>query len=183
VPLPPITIASYDFAERLLGTAVGRKFTHVISINGVGHKPPGPLRHHPSDQLVLEFDDLGSLNFKGNFQAPGIEHVQKIIDFAQGIDPSSEVMCHCAAGISRSSAAALTIIASKLAPSRKNAEAAISHLLSIKQTIFPNRLMVEYADELLGYGGDLKAVHGGTFTASELIWMPPGLEYYDDEEE
>jgi len=173
---PSISIFGYDDAENLLGSTVGYKFTHVISINNPESEPPKPLENHPGKHLVLHFHDISVNPGKGNFTNPGRDHVKAIIEFAKDIDEDSEVMCHCAAGISRSSAAALIIIASKMEVSSINAMKAIQDVMAIKQIIHPNAIMVRLADEELGWDGRLMAAHSSTFTGGDLLWMPPGLE-------
>jgi len=173
---PGITIASYDLAEDLLGSRVGHKFTHVISINNPEEPPPAPLEDHPGKHLILHFHDISVNPGKGNFTTPGLDHVRAIIKFAEDIDESSEVLCHCAAGISRSSATALIILATKLEVSSINAMKVVQDVLAIKNIIHPNAIMVRLADEELGWDGRLMAAHSSTFTGGDLLWMPPELE-------
>ena len=150
---PSISIASYDLAEDLLGSRVGFQFTHIISINNPGEEPPKPLENHPGKHLILHFHDISVNPGKGNFTTPGLDHVKAIIKFAETMDSNSNVLSHCAAGISRSSAAALIIIASKMEVSSINAMKAIQDVLAIKNIIHPNAIMVRLADEELS--GDL----------------------------
>lgn len=177
---PKITIASYDVAETMLESSVGDQLTHVISINDPGEYPPAPLKKRWGEQLILSFHDISrkeKTSGYDDFTAPGRDDVLRIIKFAGSIDSSSEVLCHCAAGISRSSAAALIILASKMSSSKpQNATAAIQAVLDIKNIIHPNALMVELADDELGYKGALIAAHAAAFTGGDLLWMPPELE-------
>jgi predicted protein tyrosine phosphatase len=172
---PSISISSYDLATDLLGSTVGLQFSHVISINNPDTAPPGPLEDHPGKHLVLHFHDISVNPGKGNFTTPGLDHVRSIIKFAEDMTSSSNVLCHCAAGISRSSAAALIIIASKMEVSSINAMKAVQDVLSIKNIIHPNAIMVRLADEELGWGERLMAAHSSTFTGGDLLWMPPEL--------
>ena len=173
---PSISIASYDLAEDLLGSTVGLQFSHVISINNPEEEPPKPLENHPGKHLVLHFHDISVNPGKGNFTNPGRDHVKAIIKFAKTMTSSSNVLSHCAAGISRSSAAALIIIASKMEVSSINAMKAIQDVMAIKQIIHPNAIMTRMADEELGWDGRLMAAHSSTFTGGDLLWMPPELE-------
>lgn len=173
---PSISIASYDLAEDLLGSTVGIQFSHVISINNPGSEPPKPLENHPGKHLILHFHDISTHPGKEDFTVPGLDHVRAIIKFAETMTPSSNVLSHCAAGISRSSAAALIIIASKMEVSSINAIKAIQDVLDIKKIIHPNAIMTRFADEELGWDGRLMAAHASTFTGGDLLWMPPELE-------
>ena len=177
--LPSLTISSYDHAENLLST-IGDRFTHVISINDPEEPPPSPLQKHQGTHLILHFHDISEARFAlGGYTMPERQDVQRIIKFAEDLDSSSEVLVHCAAGISRSSAAALTVLASKLEPNSDSAVQAMQAVLAIKRMIHPNARMVQFADELLGYGGHLVAAHSSTFQGGGLIWMPPELENLD----
>ena len=80
---------------------------------------------------------------------------------------------HCAAGISRSSGAALAVIASKLEPGPASAMKAVQEVMKIKQIIHPNQNMVVDADDILGYQGSLAAAYRSTFQGGELLWVPP----------
>lgn len=181
MPVPPITIASYQFAYDLLGSVPGSKFKHVISINNPTEDPPRPLRNHPGRHLVLHFHDTTRGSGLGGVP-PRRRDVAQILEFARGIGPDDPVLVHCTAGISRSSAAALAVIASKLEPSRSSAQRAFRELLDVKDTIRPNTDMVALADAQLGYGGELVACWHRVWGGSELIWMPPELADLEPED-
>jgi predicted protein tyrosine phosphatase len=69
--------------------------------------------------------------------------------------PGQLVLCHCNAGISRSSAAAIAIWASKLEPNFETAIRIMLHFQSARKQIWPNPHLIRYADEQLGWNGDL----------------------------
>ena len=180
--LPHITIASYELASNLLGSSVGSRFKHVISINNPGEEPPRPLQHHPGRHLIFYFHDITDPPSSGGLVPPSTDDVKKILDFAVDIEAGDEVLVHCAAGISRSSAAALAVIASKLEPTRANGTRAIQEVLNLKNIIHPNHNMVVDTDKLLGYNGGLIDAHAFAFKDSPLIWMPPELEDLDPDD-
>jgi predicted protein tyrosine phosphatase len=155
---PDLYIASHTRAKELLDPSSSSKnpvFTHVISINDPGNSPPTTLESHPGKQLVLYFDDLSSLVFREDFNPPSLDDLEKIITFGRSIAKEDAVLIHCTAGISRSSAAAVAVLASKLEPSPVAAERVFRHVQQVKPTIYPNARMVEFADNLLGYQGAL----------------------------
>ena len=83
--------------------------------------------------------------------APGPEHVTAIVDFMMGWDREAPVLINCLAGISRSTAAAFTILCA-LNPQTDEAE--VARLLSeASPTAQPNRLLVSHADQVLGRDG------------------------------
>lgn len=165
--MPAITILSYDEASRALQKPSALSVTHVVSINNPGTRPPAPLQDHDGEHLVLHvWDDVTGDD------VPGRDTVQAIIDFASSMTDDSKIICHCAAGISRSSAAALTILASKVEPSAVSAMRVIQDVLDVRPQAFPNRLMVRWADELLGFEGALIGVYAAKFQSGPLLdWI------------
>jgi predicted protein tyrosine phosphatase len=172
--IPRLHIASYQLAEGLLSSPVAARITHVVSINDPETGPPRDLEGHPGQHLVLHFHDVPAPGH--GWTVPSREHVQKILQFADQLDERHEVLVHCAAGISRSSAAALAIIASKLEPSPRSGLEAVRRVMNVKKSIYPNTLMVEFTDGILGYRGTLMSAHRSTFGEPFVI---PGLEEAD----
>jgi len=163
--LPEIDILNRNTAGSLLRRNAG--YHHVISISDPTDGPPRGFKEHPARKLALQFYDIPNPDTIDVY-APKRKHVEDILRFAKAIEPGDLVLCHCNAGISRSSATALMILASKLTPSGKNAQEAIRLVMSIKtDPIHPNHRMVRYADEILGYGGLLEAAYSGTFQGAD----------------
>lgn len=82
---------------------------------------------------------------------PDESHVERLIGFGRSWDARAPILVHCWAGISRSMAAAFTLLCDRLGP---------GHELAIAQAIRsraphadPNRLIVRLADEALGRDG------------------------------
>lgn len=168
--LPDIVIASRDLASNLLRRSFVA-FRHVISINDGDDHPPRVVQNRPGRNLILRFHDI--THEDEDLVPPCGNDVAKIISFADGIQPQETVLVHCNAGISRSSAAALTVIASMLEPTKKNAERAVEELLRVKEAIRPNWLMVKFADEQLSYKGTLLGAYREAFGAgTNLLWLP-----------
>ncbi|MFO7870652.1 MAG: hypothetical protein R6V03_04375 [Kiritimatiellia bacterium] len=88
--------------------------------------------------------------------APRKRDIEEIVEMGQTIaGPESEasILVHCAAGISRSPAAAYILFCIHAGPG-KEAEALKRTVSSSEEGwIYPNSLMVGYADEILGRGG------------------------------
>jgi predicted protein tyrosine phosphatase len=174
VDLPSIDILSRNHVKSLLrrvalqGTA--DQIPHLVSISHPEDGPPREVENHPGRTLILTFHDIAEP--KARLTMPSRNDVAAIVRFAGGINPGEHTVCHCNAGISRSSAAALTIMASKLEPNAENAQRCITELLAIKNIIHPNRAMVQYADELLGYQGRLVGAYRSTFGGgNDLFWL------------
>jgi predicted protein tyrosine phosphatase len=165
--LPNVQILSRDLMKGVLRSAIPSRVHHVVSISDPADGPPEEVRDHPGRALVLLFHDIPEPD--EDLTVPTRKDVKAIVKFAEAIGPGENVLCHCNAGISRSSAAALTILASKLGNSRQAAMDAVQHLLAIKTIIHPNRLMVQYADEILGFDGALVEAHASTFLSGGLF--------------
>lgn len=88
---------------------------------------------------------------------PAEEDIRRIIEAAEELARSGgRVLAHCAAGVSRSSAAALIVYAVVFGPGRE--EDAIARVIAQRPIARPNRRMIAIADRLLDRGGELLAV-------------------------
>jgi predicted protein tyrosine phosphatase len=89
-------------------------------------------------------------------EPPGKNDVELILEFGKICRESSRndtthLVIHCLAGVSRSPGAAYAIICMLLGPGSE--KAAFDHLLKIRSCASPNRLMVQYADQILRRNG------------------------------
>jgi predicted protein tyrosine phosphatase len=103
--------------------------------------------------------------------APGEEHVGQLIDFALDWGGRGPMVVHCWAGISRSTAAAYTVLCDRAGP---GAEREIADDLRARAPhAQPNRLIVRLADEALGRGGAMvraiDAIGAGTMVTEGAV--------------
>jgi predicted protein tyrosine phosphatase len=150
---PRILVTSRPEAVRLLASpTIAARITHMISIDDPGELPPPGFDEVPK-RLMLRFHDLDEdLDL---LKAPRERHVRAVIDFARAAAGQEGVLLiHCGAGVSRSTAAALTVLATWLEPGRE-AEAA-EQLLALAPLAEPNARLVRWADRLLGRQGALQ---------------------------
>ena len=134
-------------------------FTHVISIGGM---TPPPIGLETVNNLRLCYDDIVSRNLykvEEDGKPPKHRHIMRALQYAHGV--LTPILIHCDAGVSRSSATALAIILSRLGPGRE--QEAIDRLLRIKRHIYPNDLLVQYTDEIIGCCGKLVKAFERTF--------------------
>lgn len=126
-------------------------FDGVITVEDSGME--GGLRVPSSGrtkQTVLRFDDV---DFDDRLSSPARpEHVAAAISFARNF-VGRRLLIHCNAGLCRSPALALAVIADRMGPGRE-AEA-VEALAAIRPGAAPNLLVLEIADRLLGRAGDL----------------------------
>ena len=116
------------------------------------------VRRIPS--LTLKFHDIRrqgdplhqTLAQHGSAVPPAEDHVLAIIEFGRDLPPDARLLCCCTAGLSRSPAAALIVMALRL-PGREGE--AFRSLMAIRPRSTPNPIMVAIADDLIGAGGRL----------------------------
>jgi predicted protein tyrosine phosphatase len=135
-----------------------RGVTHVLSILDPDWPDPEAFRaydaHH---RTTLHFHDI--VEPRAGLILPEVGHVAAILGFGEslargGADRSDRhLLIHCHMGVSRSTAAMATILAQ--ANPDAGEDEIFQHLEQIRPQIWPNSLMIGYADELLGRGGRL----------------------------
>lgn len=154
--LPTIFITScIEASDRLLSTTTEPLIKYLISIGDPGDDPPQGYTQVPH-RLRLEFHDLITpLDEDEDEEVLATpEDILNVINFASLVSQGNgDVLIHCPAGISRSSAVALTVYAVLLGPGRE--EEALAYVLAARPQAIPNRWIVELADEALGREGKL----------------------------
>ena len=90
--------------------------------------------------------------------APTAAQIKEILNFgmefsANAAAGSSVLLVHCAAGACRSPAATYAILAQHFGAG--HAREALNYVMRIRPEAFPNRRMVKFADELLGFNGEM----------------------------
>lgn len=124
--------------------------THVISLLGDDPFPETPGSVVPDGHLKLNFHDI--VEPQAGFIAPDIEHLELLIEFSRRWERAGPLIIHCFAGVSRSTAAALTVFC---AYNQGREEEAARILRARGPHAFPNRRMIALADDLLGCEGRL----------------------------
>lgn len=133
--------------------------THIISI---GHEDDAPSFAGWSAKVFRhQFDDLHELSFYARYASkkewPSERAIRDLIDDLKSIPPDSRVLFHCAAGISRSPAAAfIFLIINGLSYEEAFAQVHAVRLKSAGQDIIhPNPLIIKHADNILGHRGKM----------------------------
>ena len=126
--------------------------SHLISIITPAEMPMTPSGIHPDNHLQVGCHDI--IEPYPDAIHPGESHVAAVIDFAQRWDRRNPLVVHCWAGVSRSTATALTVAcihakASELEIARR--------LRTAAPHAHPNTLIVAIADRLLNRNGALIA--------------------------
>ena len=133
--------------------------THVVSILDPGEDDHYPLVF-PESMRVLslrfyDFHAMGGLVGKalarqGRSENPSVDHADAILAFGRDIPAGARVLIHCWAGISRSTAAAYL-----LACLHMTADEAMELVMTLRPSAMPNRLIIKFADRILGAGGKM----------------------------
>ena len=113
--------------------------------------PSGPsLERH----LHINFHDIvtDEVEFAEPYVKPTKDHVRQIAEFARSWDGRGRVLIHCMAGVSRSSATALILLATR----NPGHEREIARLMRERGPwMNPNPLMIRLADDTLHRDGAL----------------------------
>ena len=136
----------------------------VITIEDSTIEEPFRIETDHPPQRVIVFDDLTVP--MDDYVLPEERHVRSAISFAREW-ASPSLLVHCHAGMSRSPAIALAILAEWLGSGKE--EEAVAELLKVVPLCTPNSLLVELADKFLGRNGELVK------SARTLLYGPPSL--------
>lgn len=149
---PEVIIASrVEACGLLMSSEIGSDIKHIISIGAPGDEAPAGYALR-SSRIRLDFYDV---IVETDFEfGPKARHVKTVIDFAQKIQHrDGKLLIHCEAGISRSTAAALTAFAVWLG--RGQEQEAVAQVYAARPEAWPNSLFVELTDGLLARDGAL----------------------------
>lgn len=142
----------------------GHSFTHVVSMLDPRWPVPWQLQafgaHH---HLILSFHDVIT-PIKGRV-CPEPDDVEKLLQFGASLNwrgtDASELLVHCEAGTSRSTAA-LTVLFAQANP-EQSATSILRSVLRVRPGAWPNSRVVSIGDDLLGRKGQLALALGGLY--------------------
>jgi predicted protein tyrosine phosphatase len=183
--------------DRVFGDP-SRRILSPSAVVSISSEEPAPsqLRDLRVPILTLQMPDVTRDMPTHGYFAPTREHVEALLAFATEYVREGDVIVHCAAGISRSSACTLALLAQYGVPkhdglSRGNrmrdaARLCVLDLLaSVHDThaaglrddvgIRPNPRIVWHADQILGWRGHLLAAVEDVF-AMRGLWVDLGEE-------
>ena len=154
-PVPKIRVCGVAELEIVLRNP----FTHIVSIWDPEWVERGGVENQLRKRLPVEtrlhiayFHDT-SIEEPGR-QAPAEDDLRRILAFAANLEPGAEILIHCWAGISRSTAVAYAILCQAAGPGRE-AEC-IESILTARPQAFPNSLIVELGDRILNRKGAMQ---------------------------
>lgn len=135
-----------------------RSVTHVLSILDPEHPDPEAFEaYDPHHRTILRFHDI--INPVEGMILPAPEHVEAVLRFGdevaqnRGERAEGHLLVHCHMGVSRSTAAMLTLMAQT--NPKESEEGLFERLVEIRPQAWPNSLMIAFADGLLSRNGRL----------------------------
>jgi predicted protein tyrosine phosphatase len=146
--------------EELAGHC-GAGASHVLSILDPGFPVPEAFgAFGPHEKLELRFDDIIE-DLPGQLP-PQPEHIERILAFGRTLaaEPrrDAHLLVHCHAGISRSTASMVLLVAQALPD--LPADRVLARIHGIREKAWPNLRMIEIGDAMLRRNGTLiEAAH------------------------
>lgn len=142
-------------------------FEHIISIGAPGVEIPEPIDPDDPRVLRLEFCDTHPFD-DADDDGPQFEHAEALVDLCQHIlSAGGATLIHCAQGVSRSSACALTLLAMAYGPGREADAAEALERLPGGHRARPNTMLLSHVDALLERDGALYAAAAARFHDGE----------------
>jgi predicted protein tyrosine phosphatase len=146
--LSPFTVTICGLSE--LGEHRKAGVTHVLSILDPGWPDPPDFEFWDKhDRLKLNFDDVIDDGSESGLTPPLIDHVSAVLAFGKSLPKKTPVhlLVHCHAGISRSTAAAILVLAQR-EPKRSEHEI-VAEIVRQRPKAWPNLRMIEMGDDML----------------------------------
>lgn len=125
--------------------------SRIVSILGPRDEVPSALVNSRAPVLTLRFDDI--VVPEPGSTMPTKADLQRVFAFDKDADHRDRLLIHCAAGISRSPAVLVALLAARHPELN---DGIFYALRRIRPRAWPNSLIVAFADDLLGRNGALR---------------------------
>jgi len=129
--------------------------THFVSLIDPGEEEVINPPKSTQEKIQLIFSDLDDIEAGlprfSKYPPPDTQHVHELVEFGRSLGDLEDwgLLLHCEAGISRSTAAAITI----LTAAGYRPQAAFGFVRRVCPEMLPNRRILRLADEVLSTGG------------------------------
>ena len=121
----------------------------LVSIISSELQPPTPREIHPARHHRCTVDDI--VQTREGKTVPQAEHISELIEFLRSCEADTNLLIHCLAGVSRSTAVALIAHVIKTDDPSRSAMV----LRKAAPYAWPNRRIVSLADSILELNGKL----------------------------
>jgi predicted protein tyrosine phosphatase len=149
--------------------------SHLITLLSPEHMIETPDRIAANRHLKLALNDV--VEEMPDMVPPTRDHVSRLVEFGRGWTAEAPLLIHCWAGISRSMAAAYTLLCERAGPGY---ELEIARALRQRAPYaYPNALMIRHADSFLRRQGRMVAAitsigRGETVLEGRCVLLPLG---------
>jgi predicted protein tyrosine phosphatase len=144
--MPLILVSSLSAVEK---TISAYRPSHLVSLLSPEYMIETPEQIVAERHLRLAVNDV--LEVWASDSPPNETHVARLLDFGRSWNADAPMLVHCWAGISRSMAAAYTLLCDRAGP---GSEFEIARKLRTRAAhAYPNALIVALADRALGRDG------------------------------
>ena len=154
--------------------------THVLSILDPGWPEPEPIRNFDLNRrLKLNFHDV--IEPVAGWIAPERCDVELLLAFGRNLDEvigdagaqasDAHLLVHCHAGLSRSTASAILLLAQH--QPQRTAHDVVGQVIRLRPRAWPNLRIIEIGDQLLGRDGEIIASVGMLYRLA--LDREPGL--------
>ena len=147
--------------------------SHLVTLLSPEHMIETPAGFPAERHLRLGVNDV--VDVEAGDHPPGRQHIEALLAFSRAWPAEEPILVHCWAGVSRSMASAYTILCDRLGPGSEIVAARA--IRSRAPHAYPNALLVQYADDLLGREGRMiaaiKSIGAGKMVAEgEIVELP-----------
>ena len=154
-------------------TIRGHRPSHMVTLLSPEHMIETPRGFPRERHLRLGINDVVDISAGENPPLKG--HVDELLAFSRDWPAERPMLVHCWAGISRSMAATYIILCDRLG--RGSELYAAKAIRSRARHAYPNALLVQYADDLLGRQGRMieaiRSIGAGSIAAEgEIVDFP-----------
>jgi len=137
-----------------------RKVTHILSVLDPETPDPEAFQNFaPHERTILRFHDI--IEDRPGMEMPRRDHVEKVLAFGDELAKSCDLredghlLVHCHMGVSRSTASMAMLMAQ--AQPEISEDDLFEQIVSIRPQAWPNSVMIDYADDILGREGHFSA--------------------------
>jgi predicted protein tyrosine phosphatase len=146
-----------------------RRPSHLVTLLSPEHMIETPEGFPTARHLRLGVNDVVDVTAGDN--PPDRAHIEALLDFSRSWPAEDPILVHCWAGISRSMAATYIILCDRLGPG--NEQQIARAVRNRAPHAYPNALLVQYADQLLGRDGRMveaiRSIGAGAMVAEGSI--------------